>query len=70
MRHLAEYNAVKVVKKRLGERRVSLHDERGQMQDIADYIRSSVNIDRNTERWRAEDKELVIETVTKKTGEM
>jgi len=67
---LAKCNAVKVVKKLLGERRVSLPDERGQMQDIADYIRSSVNADWSMERWRAEDKGLVIETITKKADWM
>ena len=51
-------------------RHVSLHDERGQIQDIVDYIRSSVNTDWNMERWREEDKELVIETLTKKAGGM
>jgi hypothetical protein len=49
---------------------ISLHDERGQMQDIVDYIRSVVNTDRKMERWRAEDKELVIEVLTEKADGM
>jgi len=49
---------------------ISLHDECGQMQDIVDYIRSVVNTDRKMERWRAEDKELVIEVLTKKADGM
>lgn len=51
-------------------RHLSLHDERGQMQDIVDYIRSSVTTDWSMERWRAEDKELVIEALTKKADGM
>jgi hypothetical protein len=49
---------------------ISLHDEPGQMQDIVDYIRSVVNTDRKMERWRPEDKELVIEVLTKKADGM
>ena len=47
---LAKCNAVKVVKKLLGERRVFLPDERGQMLDIAEYTRSSVNADWSTRK--------------------
>ena len=50
--------------------RISLHDERGQMQDIDDYIRSVVKTDPKMEHWRAEDKELVIEVLTKKADGM
>ena len=44
--------------------RVSLHDEDGQKEDIADYIRFIVNSDNTVMRWREEDKELVIETLS------
>jgi len=50
--------------------RISLHDERGQMQDIVDYIRSVVSTDWKMERWRAEDRELVIDVLTKKADGM
>jgi len=50
--------------------RISLHDERGQMQDIDDYIRSVVKTDSKMENWRAEDKELAIEVLTKKADGM
>jgi hypothetical protein len=47
----------------LTSRRVSLHDQSGQKQDIADYVRSVVYSDseRIMRRWRKEDKEHVIE---------
>jgi hypothetical protein len=41
-------------------RRVSLHEEGGQRQDINNYVRFFVQSDRAMQRWRAEDKELVI----------
>jgi hypothetical protein len=50
--------------------RISLHDERGQMQDIVDYIRSVVSTDWKIERWRAEDRELVIDALTEKADGM
>ena len=45
---------------------VSLHDQSGQKQDIANYVRSVVYSDseRIMRRWRKEDKELVIETLS------
>ena len=50
--------------------RVSLHDEIGQKQDIADYIRAVVYSDPDMRRWRYEDKELVIDVLTKRAGGM
>jgi hypothetical protein len=45
--------------------RVSLHDQTGQKKDIAEYVRSIVysNSDTNMKRWKMEDKELVVETL-------
>ena len=50
----------------------SLHDESGQKADIADYIRKVVNLSPSTamRRWRADDKELVIETLTERADGM
>ena len=50
----------------LAFRSVSLHDESGQKADISEYIRSVVNSSPSTamRRWRADDKNLVIETLT------
>lgn len=50
--------------------RISLHDEIGQRQDIADYVRSVVYSDRNMRRWRDEDKELVIGTLSERADGM
>ena len=49
---------------------VSLHDESGQQQDIANYITSLVHLDRKMRRWRTEDKELVIKTLSEKSDGM
>jgi hypothetical protein len=49
---------------------VSLHDESGQQEDIAKYVASIVNSDRRTRRWRKEDKDLVIKTLTEKADGM
>jgi hypothetical protein len=49
---------------------VSLHDESGQKQDIADYVSSFVHSDRRMKRWRDEDKELVIKTLPEKADGM
>jgi hypothetical protein len=49
---------------------VSLHDESGQQEDIANYVASIVNSDRRTQRWRKEDKDLVIKTLTEKADGM
>jgi len=52
--------------------KVSLHDQTGQKEDIADYIRSVVYSDSESimKRWRLEDKELVIETLSKRANGM
>ena len=52
--------------------RVCLHDQTGQKEDIADYIKSVVysNSESIMKRWRAEDKELVIETLTSRANGM
>jgi hypothetical protein len=56
----------------LTSRRVSLHDQSGQKQDIADYVRSVVysNSERYMRRWKVEDKEFVIETLSERADGM
>ena len=54
----------------LESRSVSLHGEKGQVQDIAEYVKCFVNTDRYMEKWRKEDKELVIQVLTEKAGGM
>jgi len=51
-------------------RRVSLHEEGGQQDDINSYIRFFVQNDRAMRRWRVEDKELVINVLTKRANGM
>ena len=50
--------------------RVSLHDEGGQRQDIDSYIRSFVQTDASMRRWRAEDRELVINVLSERAAGM
>ena len=49
---------------------VSLHDQSGQKNDIVDYISSVVYSDTKMQRWREEDRELVIETLTERANGM
>ena len=49
---------------------VSLHDETGQQLDIATYVTSFVQSDRRMRRWREEDKDLVIKTLSEKADGM
>ena len=49
---------------------VSLHDESGQKQDILDYIKTIVHSDRRMRRWRPEDRQLVIDTLSAKAEGM
>jgi hypothetical protein len=49
---------------------ISLHDESGQKNDILDYISSVVLTDRKMRRWRPEDKQLVIDTLSAKANGM
>ena len=49
---------------------ISLHDEAGQKQDITDYINSAVQADKKMRKWRAEDRELVIDALTRRADGM
>jgi len=51
-------------------RHVSLHDEIGQREDIRNYLRSFVHTDRTMQRWKDEDKELVVNTLSERAGGM
>ena len=63
---------IRAVLEPLAFRSVSLHDESGQKTDISDYICSAVNSSPSTamRRWRADDKNLVIETLTERADGM
>jgi hypothetical protein len=56
----------------LTSRRVSLHDQTGQKKDIEDYVRSVVysNSEPIMRRWRKEDKELVVQTLSERADGM
>lgn len=49
---------------------ISLHDELGQIQDIVNYIRAVVDMDWKIRKWRADDRELAIDVLTKKADGM
>ena len=63
---------IRAVLEPLAFRSVSLHDESGQKADISEYIRSVVNSSPSTamRRWREDDKNLVIETLTERADGM
>jgi hypothetical protein len=51
---------------------VSLHDQSGQRKDIVEYVKSVVysNSEPIMKRWRAEDKELVVEVLSERADGM
>ncbi|KAF8260659.1 hypothetical protein EI94DRAFT_883670 [Lactarius quietus] len=49
---------------------VSLHDESGQMKDISDYVSKVVYSDNKMGRWRSDQRELVVEELSKKADGM
>jgi hypothetical protein len=51
-------------------RSISLHDEKGQKEDIEKYIRSVVTTSGKMRRWKSEHKELVIDVLTKRADGM
>ena len=52
--------------------RVSLHNETGQKEDIAEYVRSIVysNSDTNMKRWKKKHKELAVKTLAERADGM
>ena len=63
---------IRHVLKPLTSRQVSLHDQSGQKKDIEDYVKSVVYSDSEPimRRWRAEDKELVVEVLSERADGM
>ena len=51
-------------------RSISLHEESGQMNDIEDYIKSVVNSNRKMRRWKPEQKQLVIDVLSRRADGM
>ena len=61
---------IRVVLERLTEYPVSLHDESGQKEDIINYVTSFVCSNQRMQRWRDEDKNLVIKILSEKADGM
>jgi hypothetical protein len=61
---------IRIVLEPLTSLRISLHDEIGQKKDIIEYIKSVVHSDRRMRRWREEDQNLVIDTLSDKADGM
>jgi hypothetical protein len=55
---------IRVVLNSLTSLKISLHDERGQKEDIIAYIKSVVRSDSNMRKWKEEDRQLVIDTLS------
>ena len=56
---------IKVVIGPLTFRSISLHDERGQIEDIENYIKLIVEKDPSNRMWTAQDKQMVIDVLTR-----
>ena len=54
----------------LTSNRISLHDESGQKQDIIDFVTSVVYSDEDMQRWRDDDKKLVIKMLSERADGM
>ena len=61
---------IRAILEHLTEHPVSLHDESGQQEDIASYVTSFVCSNRRMQKWREEDRNLVIKTLTDKADGM
>ncbi|KAH9012846.1 hypothetical protein EDB83DRAFT_2578207 [Lactarius deliciosus] len=61
---------IRTVLESLATQQISLHNESGQRQDINHYVTSVVRSDKKMKRWRDEDKNMVIEELTKKADGM
>jgi hypothetical protein len=61
---------IKPILEPLAFRSVSLHDERGQKEDIERYIKSIVTTDRRMRRWTSVHKQLVINVLTERADGM
>jgi len=61
---------IKIVLEPITFRSISIHDENGQMKDIENYIKSTVNSHRKMRRWKSEHKQLVIDSLTARADGM
>jgi hypothetical protein len=61
---------IKTVLAPLTFRSISIHDEKGQMEDIGNYISSVVNADPKNRKWKQQDKQLVIDVLKERASGM
>ena len=61
---------IRTVLEPLTSLKISLHDESGQKEDIIKYIESVVRSDRSMRKWKEEDKQLVVNTLSGKSDGM
>ncbi|KAH9169267.1 hypothetical protein EDB89DRAFT_2198624 [Lactarius sanguifluus] len=61
---------IRIVLEPLAPLRISLHDESGQKTDIANYVSSVIHSDSRMRRWRAEERDLVVRTLSEKADGM
>ena len=61
---------IRTVLEPLAPLRISLHDEIGQKKDIIDYINAVILSDKQMRKWRKEDQQLVINTLSEKANGM
>ena len=61
---------IRTILEPLASHAVSLHDEWGQMNDIINYIESIVESDANMRKWRPEDRQMVIDSLSQKANGM
>jgi hypothetical protein len=61
---------IRMVLEPLTSLQTSLHDESGQKDDITAYIKSVVHSDKKMRRWREEDQNLVIDTLSRNADGM
>jgi hypothetical protein len=61
---------IRVVLEPLTSLKISLHEESGQKEDIIKYIKSVVYSDRSMRKWKEEDKQLVVDTLSDRADGM
>ena len=61
---------IRVVLEPLTSLKISLHEESGQKEDIIKYIKSVIYSDRSMRRWKDEDKQLVVDTLSDRADGM
>jgi hypothetical protein len=61
---------IRLVLEPLTTLKISLHDQTGQKEDIVKYIKFVIYSDQKMQRWKEEDKQLVVHTLSSNAGGM